>query len=138
MALTALLFRFGLLCAPVGVALAQPAQPAQQPPAASTAQPAQAQPSAPAAQGSALPFRSTLDGYQRFSDEKVGSWRDANDTVGRIGGWREYAKEARPSGGGSAPTPAAAPAGGGTAPASGAPSGAPAGGKDPHAGHGTK
>lgn len=127
MAFSALLFRFALVCAPLGGAIAQSAQPTQQPPAASD--------------GSPLPFTSTFEGYQRFSDEKVGSWRDANDNVGRIGGWREYAREARPSTGGAAPGPAAVPSGAaapaaGARPAPGAPA-APAA-KDPHAGHGTK
>ena len=40
-------------------------------------------------------YRSSFDGYQRFTQEQVGSWKDANDNVGRIGGWREYAKEVR-------------------------------------------
>lgn len=39
-------------------------------------------------------FRSVFEGYRPFSDEKVLSWKDANDTVGQIGGWRAYAKEA--------------------------------------------
>ena len=38
--------------------------------------------------------RSAFAQYRILSDEKVGSWKDANDNVGRIGGWREYAKEA--------------------------------------------
>lgn len=63
-----------------GVAHAQtPAPPA---PAATTTQ------AAPAA------FRSALEGYQPYTDEKIVSWKEANDNVGRIGGWREYAKEA--------------------------------------------
>lgn len=40
-------------------------------------------------------YRSTLAGYHVFSDEKVGSWKEVNDNVGRIGGWRAYAKEAQ-------------------------------------------
>lgn len=70
-----------------------------------------------------LPYQSAFEGYRRFSDEKVGSWREANDNVGRIGGWREYAKEAqRPDSSAPAPTPGTS----GTAPAA----------RDPHAGHG--
>ncbi|MEO7953125.1 MAG: hypothetical protein ABIR35_03380 [Polaromonas sp.] len=42
-------------------------------------------------------YRSALDGYQRYTDEKTVSWKDANDTTARIGGWREYAKEASQS-----------------------------------------
>ena len=84
------------------------------------------QPGAPAAAASAardLSYRSALEGYQRFSDQKPGSWRDANDNVGRIGGWRAYAKEAQGAG---APQPAAAP------PDGAAPASAPAS----HSGHG--
>lgn len=40
-------------------------------------------------------FRSALEGYQPYTDEKTVNWKEANDTTGRIGGWREYAKEAR-------------------------------------------
>lgn len=48
-----------------------------------------------AASGAAdLGYQSPFDGYRRFTQEQVGSWKAANDNVGRIGGWREYAKEA--------------------------------------------
>ena len=40
------------------------------------------------------PYRSALEGYQRYTDEKPVNWKEANDTTARIGGWREYAKEA--------------------------------------------
>lgn len=81
------------------------------PSGAQTAAAAAADPQA--ASGTADPgYRSPFEGYQRFTQEQVGSWKAANDNVGRIGGWREYAKEARP--------PAA-------------PVGAP---PKPHAGHG--
>ena len=68
--------------------------------------------SASTASGPELGYRSTLDGYQRFTDQAVGSWRDANDNVGRIGGWRTYAKEARQPEGPTAPAarPASVPA----------------------------
>ena len=39
-------------------------------------------------------YRSALEGYERYSDEKIVNWKEANDSVGRIGGWRAYAKEA--------------------------------------------
>ena len=39
-------------------------------------------------------YESPFTGYRGYRDERVGSWRDANDTVGRIGGWRAYAREA--------------------------------------------
>lgn len=60
---------------------------------------AQAAPSAgpstaPAPQGSApAAFRSALDGYRPFSDEKQIPWKEANETVRQVGGWRAYAKE---------------------------------------------
>lgn len=71
--------------------------------------------SAPATSSpSALPYRSALDGYQPFGDEKAIPWKEANDTVYRRGGWRAYAKEA----------------------AEGSKEGAStSGGVDPHAGH---
>lgn len=53
--------------------------------------------------------RSTLADYRVFSDEKLGSWKEANDNVGRIGGWRAYAKEARQAAGDSTPRTADKP-----------------------------
>lgn len=41
-----------------------------------------------------LQFNSTFAGYQAYTEQAVGSWREANDNVGRIGGWRAYAREA--------------------------------------------
>lgn len=71
-----------------------------------------------AARGAADPgYRSPFEGYQRFTQEQVGSWKAVNDNVGRIGGWREYAKEARP-------------------PAASAASDAAGSGRPPQAGHG--
>lgn len=43
----------------------------------------------------ALPYRSVFSGYQKFGDEPVAPWPQANATVEKIGGWRVYAKEAR-------------------------------------------
>lgn len=44
-------------------------------------------------------YTSPLTDYQSMSqplnDEKVTSWKTANDKVGQIGGWRAYAKEAQ-------------------------------------------
>ena len=57
-------------------------------------------------------YRSALEGYQPYTDKKVGNWKEANDNVGRIGGWREYAKEASRSQtpeGADKPVPDAAP-----------------------------
>lgn len=88
--------------------------------AAGAAGPAGAQPDpAPA---SPPAYRSAFEGYQPFGDQPVASWKDANDTVGRIGGWKAYAQEAS----GEAP-PAAPPAPGpgqaGSRPAQPAPMG---------------
>lgn len=46
---------------------------------------------APAAR---LEFRSALQDYQPFSEEKQVPWKQANEAVREAGGWREYAKEA--------------------------------------------
>jgi hypothetical protein len=94
---------------------------AQSPPAAGTGTGSHGRPAL-------LSHRAPLAGYQPFSDEKVVSWKEANDTVGRIGGWREYARESQQPG-------AAAPVsrgGAGTAPA---PTPAPAAGHGGHANH---
>lgn len=40
-------------------------------------------------------YTSPISDYQPFVDEKVTSWKAANDNVGQIGGWRVYAKEAQ-------------------------------------------
>ena len=58
-------------------------------------------------------YRSAFEGYQPYTDEKIGNWKEANDNAGRIGGWREYAKEASESQtpeGATKPDPDAAPA----------------------------
>ena len=62
-----------------------------------------------------LDFRSALEAYQPFTDEKAIPWKEANETVYRRGGWRAYAKEAAEK-----------------APAEGD---LPKVGTDPHAGH---
>ncbi len=79
-----------LWCAGPSATLAQNAAP---PPVAS---PAAASPT------SSLPsqriersYRSAFEGYRRYADQPVGSWREANDLVGRIGGWQAYAREAQ-------------------------------------------
>lgn len=42
----------------------------------------------------ARPFRSIMDGYQRFdAGAPLTDWRKANDTVRDIGGWQAYAKQ---------------------------------------------
>ncbi len=67
----------------VPLACAQPAQAIQRP--------------APQDARAVVPrvsYESPFAGYRSYTEEKAGSWKDANDTVGRIGGWRAYAKEA--------------------------------------------
>ena len=46
------------------------------------------------AEAASLPYRSALEGYQHYTEEKTVNWKEANDATARIGGWREYAKEA--------------------------------------------
>ena len=67
---------------------------------------------------SALRYESVFARYQSYRDEKIGSWREANETVDRIGGWRAYAKEAQQPEKLVPSVPAAKP--------------------NPHAGHGSK
>lgn len=88
-------------CAAVFSLLAAGAAPAQ-PVASATG-------ASEAPSGNAVSYQSPLADYQRFTEEKLGAWREANDNVGRIGGWREYAKEARQpaNSGAQAPTDAA-------------------------------
>ncbi|MEP6826195.1 MAG: hypothetical protein ABI919_15425 [Ramlibacter sp.] len=77
---------------------------------------ARAQSSAAPTDSTPLVFRSALENYQPYTEEKPVDWKEANDLTARIGGWRAYAKEAQQA----APPDAA---GGMPAP-------------DPHAGHG--
>ncbi|PZP91282.1 MAG: hypothetical protein DI587_35845 [Variovorax paradoxus] len=64
-------------------ALAAVAQPAPAPgPVAATAPPP------------TLIYKSALEGYRPFADEKPIPWKEANETVHRRGGWQAYAKEA--------------------------------------------
>ena len=44
-----------------------------------------------------LSFRSAMEGYKPFADEKPIPWKEANETVRQRGGWRAYAKEAQPA-----------------------------------------
>lgn len=50
-------------------------------------------PATAAAPAAALSFRSAMDGYKPFADEKPVPWKEANETVHQRGGWRAYAKE---------------------------------------------
>ncbi len=43
----------------------------------------------------ALSYESAMAQYRRLSEERVVSWREANEAVARIGGWRVYAREAQ-------------------------------------------
>lgn len=80
---------------------------------AAGAQPGPAPTTAAAAEAAApLSFRSAMEGYKPFTEEKPIPWKQANDTVSERGGWRAYAKE----GAGEADDK-------------------PAGTADPHAGH---
>ena len=73
--------------------------------------PAKADPLNPAAAVPAAIHATTLTRYRPSGDVKVGSWREANDTVTRIGGWRVYAREAaQPESATSAPGSTPAPA----------------------------
>ncbi|MBT2326008.1 hypothetical protein J7E62_27140 [Variovorax paradoxus] len=80
---------------------------------------AQTEPASPdrvAAEAAAsLSFRSAMEGYKPFVDEKPVPWREANETVRQRGGWRAYAKEgakegeADPHAGHSMPAPTPTP-----------------------------
>lgn len=63
--------------------------------AASAQTPPAADPLDAQAQVPRLTHESSLARYRRMSNEAVGSWREANDNVGRIGGWRTYLREAQ-------------------------------------------
>lgn len=63
---------------------------------AAMAQPAPGE--APAAAPPALTYKSALEGYRPFTDEKPIPWKEANETVRQRGGWQAYAKEAAGSG----------------------------------------
>ena len=62
-----------------------------------------------------VPYRSALEGYRPFADEKVAPWTASNEAVRSAGGWRAYAREAQ-EGAGQSATPATP-----TAPAASAP-----------------
>jgi hypothetical protein len=94
-----------LLSALPALVLAQAAPASANSPAAPASSAAASRPAPPE-------YRSAFEGYQPYTDEKMRSWKEANDSVGGIGGWRAYAKEAQES---AAPGAAAKP--------------------DPHAGH---
>lgn len=72
--------------------------------------PQQADPLNPKAVVPAVTYRSVLGAYRPAGDVRVGSWKDANETVARIGGWRVYAREARQPDSPSDANPGSAPA----------------------------
>jgi hypothetical protein len=82
------------LLAVTASALAQPAPPAARP------DPLNAEASVPPTQ-----HRSAFASYRPQGEPALATWKDANDTVGRIGGWRSYARDAHP------PAPPASAAG---------------------------
>jgi hypothetical protein len=47
-----------------------------------------------AAPAAPLAFRSAMEGYKPYADDKPIPWKEANETVDQRGGWRAYAKEA--------------------------------------------
>lgn len=47
----------------------------------------------PTASG-ALGYESALTGYKTLDGGERNTWKESNDTVGKIGGWRSYANEA--------------------------------------------
>lgn len=55
-----------------------------------------------------LTYKSALEGYRPFADEKPIPWKEANETVYRRGGWQAYAKEASGTGAADATKGAAA------------------------------
>ena len=84
-----------LLVASVGAGAAMAQQPAPQNASAPKPTASGAAAMAPAASAAAGPmvYRSAFDGYKGLTDQPVQSWRESNDTVGRIGGWQSYARE---------------------------------------------
>lgn len=77
-----------------GTALAQAPKntdPATSTPGAATSGPD----AAPSDSGANFSYTSALEGYRGYAAQPVQSWRESNDTVGRIGGWRTYAREAQ-------------------------------------------
>lgn len=84
-----------LLAASVGAGAALAQQPAPQSATAPKPAASGAAAVAPAAPASTSPtaYRSAFEGYKGLTDQPVQSWRESNDTVGRIGGWQAYARE---------------------------------------------
>ena len=94
-----------LLSALPALVLAQAVPASATPPAAPASSAAASRPAPPE-------YRSAFEGYQPYTDEKMRSWKEANDNVGRIGGWRNYSREKSQS----QPSSSAPAASGGSAP----------------------
>lgn len=84
------MYRFILVAWTISIAAAAPLAWAQSASAGAKPDPQDANASVPPAI-----YRSSLADYRLFPDEKLRSWKESNDNVGRIGGWRAYAKEAQ-------------------------------------------
>lgn len=85
-------------------------------------------------------YASAFDGYRPFTEQKVLSWRESNDLVGRIGGWQAYAREAAggeamPADQKGSPTPGASPTPVNATPAAKSASTPSNSSNDPHGGH---
>jgi hypothetical protein len=50
-----------------------------------------------------LLYFSVFTRYQPFREQPLSSWKETNDTVGKIGGWRFYARDAQQPETGSSP-----------------------------------
>ena len=119
-------FTFGLCAFPLLAGLAL----AQQPHDMATMAPPKPAMVGETQSAAPLQFESVLARYKPMTDQKLGSWRDANDTVTRIGGWRTYLKESQQLD--AAPTVAPANAASqSTLPMAPTPA-------NPHSGHGVK
>lgn len=80
-------FTYCAAVAAVVIGVAAPTLMAQPMPAGAAAA------SAPASTPASGRYRSAFEGYKGFSEQPVGSWRQANDLVRQIGGWQAYARE---------------------------------------------
>ncbi len=112
-ALPALSFHVGVARAQASTAPAPSTSPTASPSASPSALLPASPPSSAISPRPPAPYRSAMEGYQPYTDEKIIDWKQANDSTGRIGGWREYAKEAQQTdtrGAGSMPAPDAKPA----------------------------
>jgi hypothetical protein len=87
------MYRRSIVAWTLSIATAAPLAWAQPAPGGSKPDPQDATASVPQ-----FIYRSSLADYRVLSDEKLTSWKETNDNVGRIGGWRAYAKEAQAPG----------------------------------------